>query len=103
MTEEAGRKIASEAGRRIAYRLRKAREWDEGTDICIYFRYYKEDVPYLLGLIKELSKLAKENERLRDMTLDELRARWPLTLAENKRRGILTKKERERLKRLEEP
>jgi hypothetical protein len=35
-----------------------------------------------------------------DMTLAELRERWPLTLSEKNRRGILTEKERERYERL---
>jgi hypothetical protein len=50
----------SEAGRRISTRLRRAKKW-RGPTHASYLRYYKEDVPYLLGLIKELSqKLAKK-------------------------------------------
>jgi hypothetical protein len=36
-----------------------------------------------------------------DMTLEELRARWPLTLSEKNRRGILAPEERERFERLQ--
>jgi hypothetical protein len=41
-----------------------------------------------------------EHKKPEDMTLAELRERWPLTLSEKNRLGILTNEEQKRFERL---